>query len=146
MHSKANSARGLHSGAYKRKRKKVREFDPIRYKAATAVFKLAVKTCESGMHRITNREPKGKGWVQCANVPTGVMCKPEKLREGVEYFKIAYEVWPDIVALNQIALFHEMLGESEQAKAYFERMKRQADDENNEAYGIVASQGIARNA
>ena len=36
-------------------------FDQIRHKAATAVFKLAQKTSDSGIHRTVNKEPKGKG-------------------------------------------------------------------------------------
>ena len=56
------------------------------------------------MHRTANREPKGQGWIQCINAAKGMMCRPEKVLEAIEYFKIAYEVWPDIVVLNQIAL------------------------------------------
>lgn len=71
----------------------MKKFDPIRHKAATAVFKLAVKTSESAIHRTVNREPKGKGWVQCQNAAKGMMCKPEKVKESIEYLKIAYEVY-----------------------------------------------------
>jgi hypothetical protein len=72
-----------------------------------------------------------------------MMCKPEKLKESIEYFKIASEVFPDIVALNQIALGFEMLGETEKARDYFTQMKTQAESENSEAYLVAAEQGIA---
>lgn len=120
------------------------EFDPVRHKAATAVFKLAVKTLESGMHRTVNREPKGTGWVDCKGVGEGFKCKPAKVREAIEYFKIAYEVFPDIVALNQIALAHGMIGEEEQALDYFGRMKQQAQLENNDAYIHASDAGLER--
>ena len=110
------------------------KLNPIRYKAATAVFKLASKTSDSGMHRTTNRAPKGSGWLQCLNAPQGMMCRHEKIREAIEYFKIAYEIWPDIVAINQIALSYEMIGEGEMAREYFQKMKTQAEQEDNEVY------------
>ncbi len=119
-------------------------FDPIRHQAATAVFKLGLKASSSGVHRTVNQDPKGKGWVQCKNAPKGMMCKPEKVKESIEYFKIAYEIFPDIVALNQIALGYEMLGENEKAKEYYTRMKSQAERESNEAYTRAAEQGIVR--
>jgi tetratricopeptide (TPR) repeat protein len=119
-------------------------FDPIRYKAATAVFKLAVKTEGTGVHRTLNREPKGKGWVPCVNAPEGMLCRPEKVREAIEYFKIAYEVWPDIVALNQIALGYEMIGDASEARDYFGRMLAQAEAEQNDAYVNAARLGLAR--
>jgi hypothetical protein len=117
-------------------------FDPIRHKAATAVFKLAQKTSEFGVHRTVSKEPKGKGWVQCQNAPKGMMCKPEKVLESIEYFKIAYEVFPDIVALNQIAISYGLIGEKSMAKEYFSEMKEQAEKENNDAYIKAALQGI----
>ena len=119
--------------------------DPIRFKAATAVFKLAAKTTDSGVHRTLNREPKGKGWVQCVNSPGGLMCRPDKVREGIEYFKIAYEIWPDIVSLNQIALGYEMIGAAADATRYFERMLTQAESEHNTAYLDAAQRGLERN-
>lgn len=118
--------------------------DPIKYKAATAVFDLANKTHSSGCHRTANREPKGKGWVQCLNAPNGVMCRPEKILEAIEYFKIAYEIYPDIVALNQIALGYDMIGEKTKAKEYFSLMKEQAKKENNVVYEQTAELGINR--
>lgn len=119
-------------------------FDPIRNKAATAVFKLAQKTSDSGLHRTVNKEPKGKGWVQCKNAPEGMMCKPDKVLESIEYYKIAYEVFPNIVALNQIALGYDLIGEKAKAKEYFTQMKEQAEKEGNEAYIQAAVQGIRR--
>ena len=118
--------------------------DPIRYKAAFAVFKLAVKTENSGIHRITNREPKGKGWVQCKNEPQGIMCKPDKVLEAIEYYKIACEIYPGIVALNQIAVKYLLLGEKSKAKEYFTKLKEQAEKENNEIYLQGALEGIRR--
>ncbi|MFC1580263.1 hypothetical protein ACFL4N_05060 [Thermodesulfobacteriota bacterium] len=120
------------------------KLDPIRYNAATAVFKLGMKKSNAGVHRTVNREPKGKGWVQCENAAKGMMCKPEKVLESIEYFKIAYEVFPDIVALNQVAMGYEMVGDRKMAKKYFSLMKIQAEKENNEAYLSAAEQGIGR--
>lgn len=119
-------------------------FDPIRHKAATAVFKLAQKTSDSGIHRTVNKEPKGKDWVQCHSAPEGMMCKPDKVLESIEYYKIAYEVYPDIVALNQIALAYDLIGEKSKAKEFFSKMKDQAKNEKNEAYIQAAVQGISR--
>ena len=87
---------------------------------ATALFKLAVKANSSAVHRTLNRPPKGKGWIQAANSPTGLMCRPAKVREAIELF----DEFPDIVALNQIALAYEMLGEFEAARMNFTRCAR----------------------
>lgn len=120
------------------------DFDPIRHKAATAVFKLANKTLESGMHRTLNQEPKGKGWMDCKVGVEGLKCKPENVKEAIAYFEIAYEVFPDIVALNQIALAYETLGENQLAVEYFGQMKEQAQRENNDAYIQAAESGLER--
>jgi len=122
----------------------VSEFDPIRHKAATAIFKLAIKTQESGMHRTLNQDPKGKGWVRCGGIFEGLKCKPDKVKEAIEYFKIAYEVFPDIVALNQIALAYESVGEEQLAVEYYKRMKDQAQLEKNDVYVQTAELGIER--
>lgn len=120
------------------------EHNPIRRKAATAVFKLANKTMEVGMHRTLDREPKGKGWVDCAVGLDGMMCKPDKVEEAIELFTIAYEIFPDIVALNQVALAFEILGNKQKAADYFARMKEQAEQESNDVYAQVAKAGLAR--
>jgi tetratricopeptide (TPR) repeat protein len=119
-------------------------FDQSRYREATAIFKLGVKANSGGVHRTLNRKPKGKGWVQCRNSPVGVMCRPDKVRESIEYFKKAYEIFPDIVALNQIALAYEMIGEFEAAREYFVLMKEQAEREANAAYLKAAELGFER--
>jgi tetratricopeptide (TPR) repeat protein len=93
---------------------------------ATGFFKLGVKATKAGIHRALNRPPKGQGWVQCVKSPAGVMCRPEKVREAIEHFARAYQTFPDIVALNQIALGHEMLGEFEAARRHFARIREQA--------------------
>jgi hypothetical protein len=111
---------------------------------ATVVFKLALKASQAGVHRTLNRPPKGKGWVQCVDAPPGLMCRPEKVRESIELFGKAYQIWPDIVALNQIALAHEMLGERDAARQAFTRMRAQALAESNAAYVQAADQGLAR--
>jgi hypothetical protein len=72
--------------------------------------KLAIKAGSKGVHRTLNRAPKGKGWVQCANAPAGLMCRPQAVRESIEHYRKAYSIFPDIVALYPIALAHEMLG------------------------------------
>jgi len=50
----------------------------------------------------------------------------------------------DVVALNQIALGHEMLGEFEAARQHFTRMREQALAENIAAYVQAAEAGLAR--
>jgi tetratricopeptide (TPR) repeat protein len=72
------------------------------------------------------------------------MCKPDKVKEAIEYFKKAYEIFPDIVALNQIALAYEFIGEKSVALDYFRRMKAQAEVDNNAAYSQAAELGISR--
>jgi tetratricopeptide (TPR) repeat protein len=62
------------------------------------------------------------------------MCKPDKVRESIQHFKKAYEIFHDIVALNQIALAYEMIGEFEAARQYFLLMKEQTQREANAAY------------
>ena len=118
--------------------------DRARYQQATAVFKLALKASSKAIHRTLNRAPSGKGWVQCANVPDGIMCRPDKVREAIGLFEKAYAIFPDIVALNQVALSYEMLGESEAARASFMRMKEQAEREGNAAYAQASVMGLAR--
>lgn len=110
-----------------------------------AVFKLAAKASSKAVHRTLNRPAKGKGWVQCTNMPAGIMCRPDQVRESIELFKKAYGIFPDIVALNQIALLYEMLGEPHAAKEYFSLMKAQAERESNPVYVQAAGMGLARN-
>jgi hypothetical protein len=50
----------------------------------------------------------------------------------------------DIVALNQIALGHEMLGEFEAARQRFTRMREQALAESMGAYVQAAEAGLVR--
>jgi tetratricopeptide (TPR) repeat protein len=119
-------------------------FDQSKYRQATAVFKLGLKANSKGVHRTLNRKPKGKGWVQCRNSPTGIMCRPDKVGESIEHFKKAYEIYPDIVALNQIALAYEMVGELEMARQQFLLMKEQAQHEQNSAYLNAAELGLER--
>src|SRR5215510_5209526 len=92
---------------------------------AMAFFKLAAKASSHGIHRTLNRPPGGKGWVQAVNAPAGLMCRTAKVRDSIELFAKAYQEFPDIVALNQIALAHEMLGEFEAARSYFTKMREQ---------------------
>jgi len=115
--------------------------DQSKYQEATAVFKLGGKAFNAGVHRTLNRPPKGKGWVQS---PSGVMCKPDKVSESIGHFKQAYEIFPDIVALNQIALAYEILGEFPSAREYFILMKKQAEREGNPAYFNAAELGLER--
>ena len=120
------------------------EVDRDDRRRATAIFKLGLKASRSGIHRTLNRPPKGKGWVQCVNSPAGVMCRPERVRESIAHFTRAYQTFPDIVALNQIALGHEMLGEFDAARHHFARMREQALAENIAAYAEAAERGLAR--
>jgi len=96
------------------------------------------------MHRTANREPKGKGWVSCAVGVEGMMCKPDQVEEAIELFKIAYEVFPDMVALNQVAIGYEVIGEKHKAADYFARLKQHAERENNDIYTRAAAAGLAR--
>jgi hypothetical protein len=111
---------------------------------AMVFFKLAAKASSVGIHRTLNRSPKGKGWVQAINAPAGLMCRPAKVRESIDLFVKAYQEFPDIVALNQIALAHEMLGEFEAARSHFTKMREQALVEANPAYVQAAELGLAR--
>jgi hypothetical protein len=120
------------------------EIDREKYQRATAIFKLGVKASNAAVHRTLNRTPKGKGWVPCFNAPAGVMCRPEKVRESIAHFKAAYDIYPDIVALNQIALSYEMLSEVDAARDYFTRMRQQALEQNNSAYVQAADFGLRR--
>ena len=115
-----------------------------RRREATVIFKLGVKASSAGIHRTLNRPPKGKGWVQCVNSPAGVMCRPAKVRESIEHFEKAYQIFPDIVALNQIALGYEMIGELEAARRSFTRMREQALAESVTAYVQAAQHGLER--
>lgn len=96
------------------------------------------------MHRTVNREPKGKGWVACAIGVEGMMCKPDKVKEAIDLFIIAHEIFPDIVALNQVAIAYEIIGEKEQASEFFDRMSEQAERESDEVYCQAAKAGLAR--
>ena len=120
------------------------ELNHDRRQHATVIFKLGLKASSSGIHRTLNRAPRGQGWVQCVNSPPGVMCRPEKVRASIEYFVKAHQAFPDIVALNQLALSHEMLGEAETACKYFTQMHAQALAENSSAYARAAELGLAR--
>ena len=120
------------------------EVDRNRRREATVLFKLGVKANKAGVHRTLNRSPQGKGWVQCVNSPAGIMCRPEKVREAIEHFSRAYQTFPDILALNQIALGYDMLGELEPARQHFQRMREQARAENVPAYVQAAELGLAR--
>lgn len=118
--------------------------DEARYRQATTFFKRGVKVSNAAVHRTVNRPPRGKGWVQCVNAPAGMMCRPEKVRESIEHFKRAYDVCPDIIALNQIALAHEMIGELHAARGYYLLMKEQAEAESDSAYLKTAAWGLER--
>jgi tetratricopeptide (TPR) repeat protein len=109
-----------------------------------ALFKLALKASRAAIHRTLNRPPKGKGWVQGVNSPPGLMCRPAKVRESIELFAKAYQEFPDIVALNQIALAYEMLGDSDSARRYFTKMREQAVAEGTAAYVQAAELGLER--
>jgi tetratricopeptide (TPR) repeat protein len=113
---------------------------------AMQIFKLALKADAKAVHRTLNRPPKGKGWVPCATGPDGLMCRPDKLREAIELFKKAYATFPDVAALNQVALRYEMLGEVDAAREAFTQMKAQALGEQNVPYVQAADMGLARTA
>jgi len=115
-----------------------------RRKQAMVFVKLALKANSKGVHRTLGRAPKGKGWVQCMNAPAGVMCRPERVRESIEHFRKAYSIFPDIVALYQVALAHEMLGERAAAREHFLLVKAQAEREGNAAYAQAADLGLQR--
>jgi hypothetical protein len=99
-----------------------------------AIFKLGMKASSKAVHRTLNRPPKGKGWVKCVNMPEGMMCRPEGVRESIEHYRKAYAIFPDIVILNQIALGLEMIGELEAAAREYALLREQAGREANSAY------------
>src|SRR5262245_49318453 len=111
---------------------------------AMVVFKQAVKASAKAFHRTLNRPPTGDGWVQCRNAPEGLMCRPDKVREAIALYKKAYAIFPDIVALNQIALAHEMSGDFAAAREYFTAMREQAGREGIPAYVQAATVGLER--
>jgi hypothetical protein len=115
-----------------------------RRKQAMVFVKLAIKAGAKGVHRTLNRPPKGKGWVQCVNAPAGIMCRPDALRESIEHYRKAYSIFPDIVALYQVALAHEMLGEAQAAREHLLLVKAQAEKEGNAAYRQAADAALAR--
>ena len=115
-----------------------------RRKEMTALFKLGMNASSVGVHRTLNRPPKGKGWVPIANDPEGVFCRPDKVRESIEWYKKAYAILPDIVVLNQIALGYEMIGEVEEARAWFVRVREQAEREGNGSYRQAAEMSLKR--
>ena len=110
-------------------------------------IKAALKASGRAVHRTLNRPPKGKGWVQCVNSPAGVMCRPDGVREAIEQFKKAYAIFPDVVAIYQIALHYEMIGELEAAREHFVRVKAQVEREAKPAYAAyvqAAELGLSR--
>ena len=109
-----------------------------------AVFKLARNAESKAVHRTINRPPKGKGWVQGVNMPEGLMCRPDKVREAIALYRKAYEILPDIVFLNQVAIAHEMIGELESARESVLLMKAQAEREGNAPYLRGAELQLAR--
>ena len=115
-----------------------------RRKEMMVLFKQGMKASSVGVHRTLNRPPKGKGWVPIANYPEGVFCRPEKVRESIDWFQRAYAILPDIVVLNQIALGYEMIGEVEEARAWFVRVREQAEREGNEPYRQSAEMSLKR--
>jgi tetratricopeptide (TPR) repeat protein len=105
-----------------------------KFQKAAPLFKAAAKASSRAVHRTLNRPPKGKGWVQCVNMPEGMMCRPEGVRESIEHYRKAYAIFPDIVILNQIGLGLEMLGELEAAAREYALVREQAEREANAAY------------
>lgn len=113
-------------------------------KEAMVVFKEANKASSKAVHRTLNRPPKGKGWVQGVNMPEGLMCRPDGVRESIELYKKSYAIFPDIVVLNQIAIAYEMIGELDSAREYALLMQAQAMREGNKAYLHGAELQITR--
>jgi tetratricopeptide (TPR) repeat protein len=72
------------------------------------------------------------------------MCRPAKVCQAIELFAKAYHEYPDMVALNQIALAYEMLGEFEAARTHFTKMHTQAASEGNATYLKAAELGLTR--
>ena len=120
------------------------DITPELRRQAMALFKQGMKANSVGVHRTLNRPPRGKGWVPGHNMPEGLFCRPEKVRESIEWYRKSYAVVPDIVVLNQIGIAHEMLGDIEEARAAYVLMKEQAEREGNEAYRRGAEMSLAR--
>jgi tetratricopeptide (TPR) repeat protein len=109
-----------------------------------AMFKLGMKASSKAVHRTVNRPPKGKGWVQGVNMPEGLMCRPDGVRESIEHYRKAYAIFPDLVILYQIALALEMIGELEAAAREFSLVRDQAQHEGNAVYVQGAEMALAR--
>lgn len=69
------------------------QFDEVRFKASTAIFKLGYREYD---HGLTVREKKlPRGWVESPDKPD-CMINPERLRRAIRYFDICLELWPDL--------------------------------------------------
>jgi len=94
-------------------------FDQVRYSEATVVFKRGLKASNAGIHGMLNHAPKGKGWVQCDNAPEGILCRPAKVRESIEYFKTACELFPDFGAAHYaLARAYRATGDETKAREH----------------------------
>ena len=116
--------------------------DKIRYNAASVVFRQGTKIYDKGIHRTLSEEPKGKGWVLSVLPDIEIFCKPEKIKEAIEYFKIAYEIHPNLTYINHIANGYEIIGDKALTKKYYDKIKTQAENENNDAYLNAAIRAI----
>lgn len=92
------------------------QYDEVRFKASTAVFRLGYKEYD---HGVTVRETKlPRGWVESPD-SSERMIHPERLRRAIRYFDICLELWPDLAGedgnactvLNLKALALRALGE-----------------------------------
>lgn len=115
----------------------------FRYKAASTVFNLAIRTEASGIERNLLATPK-KGWVKGG---TGLYCQPDKIYEALQYYEIANEIYPSATTLNSKALALETLLDFPAALQAFkdlEEWSRENKGDNSASYIEVACRGQAR--
>ena len=114
----------------------------FRYKAASAVLTLAMRTENTGLERDLSA-PAKEGWVKGG---TGLYCKPEVIYEALQYYQIANEIHPDATSLNWIALAFETLNDFPSAFKAFHNLESwvRANDNGNSAYISAAQEGQKR--
>lgn len=116
-----------------------------RYKAASTVLNLAMRTENSGLERNLSASPK-EGWVRGG---TGLYCRPDKIYEALQYYEIALAIYTNATILNWKALALETLSDFPAALQAFKDLeewvkKNEETVANKRTYIKVARSGQAR--
>ena len=123
------------------------QFDEVRLKAATAIFRLGYREYDRGL---TVREEKPpRGWIVSAGKPDQ-MVNPKRLRDAIRYFDIFLELWPDLAgadgnartALNLKAITLRALGELEAARSLHAQVLAAAKQAGDKPMQEVSEEGI----